>query len=369
MRFTCEREELHRAVQAVSGVVASKGVHPVYESVEIVAQNDGLTFLATDLEIGMKVQIQAGEKVRIEQPGTAVVPAQRLAAICRELPNGPVRIEWDAERRQSKLEGGSARFELMGQSPEDFPEIPDAGGAQSISVASDALHGMIRRVWFAAAKERMRFALNGVMMRVEGDSLEMVATDGRRLARCATVCENPDGITIEEAIVPTKGLQQLDKAISGSTGPVALAVGNNHFSGRTENVTVVSRLVEGKFPPYRDVIPSDCTFRAVIDRAALQAALKRVSLVTTREAQSVRMHFHGDALTVSAQSVDGTAEETLPCDFTGEDQDVGFNPEFFLDAIPVLTGDSLTFEWSGKAAPGKIVEGEYTYVVMPVSLE
>ena len=154
MRFTCERNEIHAAVQTVSGVVASKGVHPVYESVEILADESGLTFLATDLEIGMKVHVAAGETVRVERPGTAVVPAQRLAAICRELPDGPVRFSWDAERRESRIEGGGARFELMGQSPEDFPEIPEVGGVGGIEIERSVLHDMIRRVSFAAARRR-----------------------------------------------------------------------------------------------------------------------------------------------------------------------------------------------------------------------
>ncbi len=167
MRFTCERDEFHKAVQAVSGVVASKGVHPVYESVQIVGDESGLTFLATDLEIGMKMHVPAGETVRIEQPGTAVVPAQRLAAICREMPSGPIRFSWDAEKRESRLEGGSAHFELMGQSPEDFPEIPEVGEAQGIEIDRAVLHNMIKRVSFAAAKERMRYALNGVLIKAE----------------------------------------------------------------------------------------------------------------------------------------------------------------------------------------------------------
>lgn len=369
MRFTCERDELHRAVQTVSGVVAAKGVHPVYESVEIVADETGLTFLATDLEIGMKVHVAQDETVRIEQPGTAVIPAQRLAAICRELPHGPVRFSWDAERRESRIESGGARFELMGQSPEDFPEIPEVGGAQGVEIDRAVFHDMIRRVSFAAAKERMRYALNGVLIKAHDDVIEMVATDGRRLAYVTASCSNPGGVVIEEAIVPTKGLQQLDKALVNGEGPVVLSVGNNHFGGRTTDVTVVSRLVEGKFPPYADVIPKDCTCRAVIDRSALQSALKRCALVTTRGAQSVRMQFADGALTLSARSSEGAAEETLSCDFAADEQVIGFNPEFFLEVIPVLSGDSVVFEWSGKATPGKITEGSYSYVVMPVSLE
>jgi DNA polymerase-3 subunit beta len=307
--------------------------------------------------------------VRIEQSGTAVVPAQRLSAICRELPHGPVRFAWDAERRESRIEGGGARFELMGQSPEDFPEIPEVGGVVGVEVDRAVLHDMIRRVSFAAAKERMRYALNGVLIKAHGERIEMVATDGRRLAYMSAACSNPDDVVIEEAIVPTKGLLQLDKALSTGSGPVSLSVGNNHFGGRTAEVTVVSRLVEGKFPPYADVIPKDCTCRAVIDRDALQSALKRCALITTRGAQSVRMQFSDGSLTLSARSSEGSAEETLACDFTADDQVIGFNPEFFLEAIPVLSGESAVFEWSGKATPGKITEGDYAYVVMPVSLE
>jgi DNA polymerase-3 subunit beta len=368
MRFRCDREELLSAVQAVGGVVAGKGVHPVYESVEIVASNDGLVFLATDLEIGMKLRLAAGDKVKIERPGTAVVPAQRLAAITRELPKGEVVFTWNADNRESTIEAGRGRFKLQGQSPEDFPEVPEVDDSKSVSVQASALREMIRRTQFAAAKERMRFALNGVLVRVEGESVELVATDGRRLARDTGACSNPSASALS-AIVPTKGLQQVDKAIEAGDEWVRLAVGNNHFCARTNRVTLVSRLVEGSFPNYKDVIPQNCKQKAVLPRDAFMAALKRASLVTSRDAQSVRLQFHPEGLTVSARSPEGSAEETLQVDYAGPGDVLGYNPEFLLDALAVLKSESIPFEWESKTAPGKVTEGGYTYVVMPVSLD
>jgi len=368
MRFRCDREELLGAVQAVGGVVAGKGVHPVYESVEIVASADALTFIATDLEIGMKLRLAAGEKTKVERPGTAVVPAQRLAAITRELPKGEVVFSWNGDNRESTIEAGRARFKLQGQSPEDFPEVPEVSDADAIGVAAKTLREMIRRTQFAAAKERMRFALNGVLLKVEGDGIELVATDGRRLARDAGVCTNPKGASLT-AIVPTKGLLQVDRAIDGGDETVRLAVGNNHFCARTSKTTLVSRLVEGSFPNYRDVIPQNCKQKALLPRAALIAALRRASLVTSRDAQSVRLQFHPEGLTISARSPEGSAEETLACDFAGQGDVLGYNPEFLLDALNVLAGETASFEWEGKTSPGKLTEGGYTYVVMPVSLD
>jgi DNA polymerase-3 subunit beta len=368
MRFRCDREELLSAVQAVSGVVASKGVHPVYESVEIVAGADSLTLIATDLEIGMKLRVGPGDRVKVERPGTAVVPAQRLAAIVRELPKGEVVFTWNADNRESTIEAGRGRFKLQGQSPEDFPEVPEVSEAGSVNVPIEALREMIRRTHFAAAKERMRFALNGVLVKVDGDMIELVATDGRRLAREAGACVNPSGAALS-AIVPTKGLQQLDRVFASGDQVVQIAVGNNHFCARTARVTLVSRLVEGSFPNYKDVIPNNCKQKAVISREALIAALRRASLVTSRDAQSVRLQFHPEGLTVSARSPEGSAEETLAVDFAGAGDVLGYNPEFLLDALNVLKGESVPFEWEGKTAPGKLTEGSYTYVVMPVSLD
>jgi len=367
MRFRCDREDLLSAVQAVSGVVAGKGVHPVYESVQIVATADSLTFVATDLEIGMKLTV-GGEKIRVERPGTAVVPAQRLAAITRELPKGEVSFTWNADNRESTIEAGRGRFKLQGQSPEDFPEVPEVDDAQSVSVPSGTLREMIRRTHFAAAKERMRFALNGVLVKVEAENVELVATDGRRLARDTGVCTNASGASLT-AIVPTKGLQQVDRAIEAGDDAVRIAVGNNHFCARTSRVTLVSRLVEGSFPNYRDVIPQNCKQKAVLPREALIAALRRASLVTSRDAQSVRLQFHAEGLTVSARSPEGSAEETLAVDYAGPGDVLGYNPEFLLDALNVLRSESVPFEWEGKTAPGKLTEGGYTYVVMPVSLD
>ncbi len=368
MRFTCDRDDLLKAVQSVSGVVASKGVHPVYESVQITAENDALTLSATDLEIGMRVHVGPGESLRIERPGTAVVPAQRLGAICRELSKGELIFDWDAERRECTLQAGRGRFQLQGPSPEDFPEIPDVGGAEEVAINAGVLRQMIKRTAFAAAKERMRFALNGLLLKVEGESLELVATDGRRLAVDQGACTNPGGVSLR-AIVPTKGLQQLDKALSDPASSVWISIGNNHFRGRTERVTVVSRLVEGSFPGYKEVIPANCSHGATIPRDELVSTLRRASLVTSRDAQCVRLRFHTEGLTVSARSAEGSAEETLSCAYEGEEELLGFNPDFLLEALAVLPAGDIAFAWNGKASPGKITEGSYTYVVMPVSIE
>ena len=368
MRFRCDREDLLSAVQAVSGVVASKGVHPVYESVSIIASADSLTLLATDLEIGMKLRVGTGERVKVERPGTAVVPAQRLAAIVRELAKGELVFTWNSDNRESTIEAGRGRFKLQGQSPEDFPEVPEVDDAGSVIVPAASLREMIRRTHFAAAKERMRFALNGVLVKVEGDDIELVATDGRRLARDTGPCSNPARAAFS-AIVPTKGLQQLDRSIETIDESVRIAVGNNHFCARTSRVTLVSRLVEGSFPNYRDVIPQNCKQKALLPRDALISALRRASLVTSRDAQSVRLQFHAEGLTISARSPEGSAEETIAIDFTGAGDVLGYNPEFLLDALGVLKSETVPFEWEGKTAPGKLTEGSYTYVVMPVSLD
>jgi len=174
MRFSCERDDLYKAVQGVLGVVASKGVHAVYESVQITADADALTLQATDLEIGMKVGVGPSETLSIDRPGTAVIPAQRLASILREFPKGTVSFDWDPERRECKLKAANARFKIQGPSPEDFPEIPDVGGAEEVAVSAGALRRMIKRTAFAAAKERMRYALNGLLLQVKGGTIELV---------------------------------------------------------------------------------------------------------------------------------------------------------------------------------------------------
>lgn len=368
MRFTCERDELYKALQSVSGVVAAKGIHPVYESVEIIGTDSGIEMLATDLEIGMRYRIPASDSLRIEAPGTAVVPAQRLSMICRELSKGGVTLTWNADTRECAVTAGRGRFRLQGQAPEDFPEIPSIDVSNSVTLAPSDLRQLIRLTAFAAARERMRFALNGVLLRVEKDQIEFVATDGRRLARAVAPIKNEGGAEFQ-VIVPTKGLQQIEKALVESDTEVRLSVGNNHLSGWTSRVNVVSRLVEGSFPNYRDVIPQSCRQKAVIPREAFTAALRRASLVTSRESQSVRLKIEPGQIVVSAQSSEGSAEETIECTYAGAPETIGFNPEFLLDALGVLTGEAVEFEWNDKKQPGKITEGTYTYVVMPVSLE
>jgi DNA polymerase-3 subunit beta len=239
---------------------------------------------------------------------------------------------------------------------------------RSVVLPAGALRSLIRLTAFAAARERMRYALNGVLVRAEGGTIEFVATDGRRLARATAPATGtaPDEF---HAIVPTKGLQQIDKSITDLDAEVRLSVGGNHVCGRTGRASVVSRLVEGSFPNYKDVIPQTCKQKAVVPREALAAALRRASLVTSRDSQSVRLQFAPSGLTISAQSAEGSAEEQVECDFQGESEPVGFNPEFLLECLSVLTGETVQFEWNDRKSPGKITEGGYVYVVMPVSIE
>jgi DNA polymerase-3 subunit beta len=288
--------------------------------------------------------------------------------ICRELAKGTVTLTWNADTRECSVTAGRGRFRLQGQSPEDFPEIPKIDEAQAISLAPSDLRQLIRLTSFAAARERMRFALNGVLVRVEKDQIEFVATDGRRLARAVATVRNEAQVEFQ-AIVPTKGLQQIEKALVDADTEIRLCVGNNHLSGWTSRVNVVSRLVEGSFPNYRDVIPQSCKQRAIIPREPFIGALRRAALVTSRDAQSVRLKIDPGQITVSAQSSEGAAEETIECDFGGATETIGFNPEFLLDALGVLTGETVQFEWNDRKQPGKMTEGTYTYVVMPVSLE
>lgn len=368
MRFECERDDLSKALSAVSGVVLAKGIHPVYESVEIVASETGLELLATDLEVGMRYRIAAGDALQVVGKGTAVVPAQRLAVLCKEMPKGKVAVAWNADTRECTVTAGRGRFRLQGQSPEDFPEIPAVDESRAAAVETAVLRDLVRLTSFAAARERMRYALNGILVRVDGETLECVATDGRRLARATAPIRN-DGHAEFSAIVPTKGLQHLEKTLGDGDAEVVLSVGGSHIAARTSRATVVSRLVEGSFPNYRDVIPQTCARKAVIGREAFAGALRRAALVTSRDAQSVRMKFDDEGLTVSAQSAEGSAEETIPCDQSGGPDSLGFNPEFLLECLGVLRGDDVVFEWNDRKSPGKIVDGTYTYVVMPVSIE
>jgi DNA polymerase-3 subunit beta len=383
MKAICDRAALLDAVSLVGSVVAARSPRPQLSCVKVEASRDdhsGVRLTATDAEVSLSLRL---DRVEVEQAGESLVPADKLVQIIRAEDAEPT-LTISAEGDTTHIVGEDAHFQLRGFPPGDFAEIRalaafgDTSGAYAfLEHRAGGLADLVRRTLFAAARENSRYAINGVLLKRSQKRLEMVATDGRRLALCRTsISGEGDDIS---CIVPSKALNLLQKLVEDPEEPVAIAVGQSQivfgFGGaEAPRAVLASNLVEGSFPPYEDVIPKDQHIKAGFEREALASAVKRAALLTNEESRGVRMAFDASERRLQLSSrVPEMGEATIGLEiasFEGEDIEVGFNPQFITDALRVIDEGTVTFELKGSNKPGLLRAGsDFSYVVMPVALQ
>jgi DNA polymerase-3 subunit beta len=392
MKVVCDRASLLEAINLISGVVATRTPRPQLTCVKLAAAKKGkggiLTLAATDAEISLRLQV---DQVDVESPGEALIPADKLRQIVSAEDNEPT-LTLEADGDTVDIRGEDAHFKVYGYPPDDFPAIPEfkaavagsAGLAPAKAVFShpaDSFADLITRSIFATARENTRYAINGVLLNREGKKLEMVATDGRRLALCRAALTQKEGPSVK-CIVPTKALNQLQKLLGGAEGNVDVAITDNqiffNIGGSGDNAdgraVLSSNLVEGAFPPYEDVIPKDHDKTVRFDRDVLYSAVRRAALLTNEESRGVRMTFTASdkRLDLSSRAPE-MGEANIQVDlveYKGEDIQIGFNPGFITDALKVITEPDVIMELKKENKPGLIRSGsDFLYVVMPVNLQ
>ncbi len=388
MKVICERAALLEAVNQVSGVVASRSPRPQLTCIKLSAsksaEGDELVLSGTDAEIALTVRIG---RVDVVEEGSSLVLADKLRQIVSAEDNeNTLTIETNAD--MTHIKGEDAHFTLHGFDPNDFPVIAEyntlAEGSPAASPAktmysTDAgiLDSLISRTLFAAARENSRYAINGVLMVRDGKKLEMVATDGRRLAKSAvTIATSGDAA---QCIIPSKALSMLQKLTADENEPVHIAITDNQavFAFGDEptdsRAVLTTNLVEGTFPPYEDVIPRDLDIRVTFNRDTLASAVRRAALLTNEESRGVRMAFTGGdkSLMLSSRAPE-MGEATINvdlADYDGADIEIGFNPAFITDALKVINDPQIMIELKAPNKPGLFKAGnDFLYVVMPVNL-
>jgi DNA polymerase-3 subunit beta len=358
------------AVGHAAAVAATKSPKAVLECVALRADSkSGLSLEATDLDVALRLRIP---EAVVEADGTAAASAGRLSAVVREVAEPETTL---VERDGSlAIDTSRSRFRIRLESAEEFPELPHPAEETLVTVPGAVLRGMIRRTAFATAKEPGRFALHGVLFRLAQGNLELVATDGRRLARAvhALGTKPKKGAAEVKVLVGTKGLALLDRVLGPEPGDVSIGLQERQILFRTGDALVISRLIDGSFPSYEDVIPKPSGKAFALPAADLSAALRRASLLTTRDAISVQFDVSSGLLTVRSRAVEvGEAEAEVPITYDGPPERLGFNPQFLLDALKVIDPTrEVRFEFSSAKAPGKLTDDEnFVYVVMPIALE
>jgi len=366
MKIQCDRRKLSEVFQILSGLIPPRSVKPVLQHVKLLAGTDGVELWATDLEIAIRYRLQ---DVTVKEQGIAVVPAAKMSAILREGTDETVSI--DTDKQVCNIRFPSSFFKLLGWETEEFPEIPTFREEGPLEIAAAGLRDMIRKSSFATAREKTRYALNGVLLRVRDDVAEMVGTDGRRLARRVLSLGGKKPAE-RKALLPTKGLAQVERLLDDDEEILQLDFEENMVIIRSRRADLSIRQVEGAFPDFEDVIPKDKTTRVTSKAGEFCSALRRSAIMTSEETRAVRIRFAEDQAVFVARAADvGESQVELPVGLEGEEQEISFNPEFLIEGLRVLADDTeFHLDLTDKSSPGKLTCGEeYTYVIMPINLD
>lgn len=367
MKVTLPTQVLLDAVGHGAAVAASKSPKPVLECVALRADaTTGLALEATDLDVGIRTHL---EEADVQEAGSLVVPGARLLSVVREVDEETVTLAED--EGSLTITTGQSHFSIRSEDAEGFPELPFFPDHEGATLPGTLLRRMIRRTVFATAKEAGRYALHGVLFHMSGDRLELVATDGRRLARATQVLERPVDRDMR-VIVGPKGLSLLDRVLGAEPEEISVALEERQVLFRVGGTLVISRLIDGTFPSYEDVIPATSETGFEVTVSDLAAALRRASLLTTRDAQSVQFDIGSEQLTIRSRAPEvGEARVDVRIAYQGPSQQLGFNPGFISEALKVMdAGSDVRFEFTDSKSPGRLTDGEdYVYVVMPIALE
>ena len=365
MKILCEREKLREALAVTTSVIPTKSTRAAVENVCLVATDQALELVGTDLDVAVRYRI---EEVKVEEPGTALIPARVATDFVRDLGADTVTLMTQGDN--FLIESGSDRCELTTVDPDEYPVVARFDEEGCLSVLAATFTRLVGRTSFAAAREAGRYAMHGILTEVEKDELSMVATDGRRLAVSSAGIEQ-DGIPAKRAIVPTKGMQFFCRVMDDPTELVKVQFGENQFCLKTSKAEVFARLIDGEFPRYQAVIPASTENSLQADTDLFMKKLRLVANVTSPDTRAVRLSVGKEELTIFGRSAaTGEATAQMPIEFSGNPGDIAFNPDYLLDGLKNCETETVMLEFNDRTSPGKFTLGEnYTYIVMPITID
>ncbi len=372
MKLTCNRRGLHEALQHVSRVVSGRTTLPILSNVLLEASEDVLRLAAYDMQIGA----QSTVPIETKEAGSLTVPARVLGDVVASLPDATVEIESE-DRSVLGLRCGSSRYTIHGLPAEEYPSLPTVSDELSLEVSQAGMRELIRSTIFAASSDETRAILTGVLVKRDGEGLKMVATDSYRLAVKTAHDKAVTGLAGEsewEVIVPARALHELSRMLDPAEEkePVRIRADQQQIVFEVGSYTLVSRLVEGQFPNYERVIPTEPERTITVNREALLGAIKRAAIVARAEASKLVFRAQEDSLTITAESGDvGRAHEELAATVEGEEAEIAFNAEYLNDVLAVIESDQVVWQLAGPLSSG-VLKGmddpDYLYVVMPMQL-
>ncbi|PYL44218.1 MAG: DNA polymerase III subunit beta [Verrucomicrobia bacterium] len=361
MKFSATKEKLLEGLQQVQNVVSTRTTLPILSNVLLQAQEGAVHLTTTDLDVGVRGSFEAN----VDKVGATTLPARRLFTIIRELPSSEIAIEVDGKNAAS-IRSGQSFFKILGLPEEEFPPLPKFENAKVVTMRQKDLHDGLRKTAYAISTDETRYVLNGVLFSFKENKLTLVATDGRRLAMLDIELEFPRSHEAE-IIVPTKAVTELQRLLKDD-GEVKISVGSGQIAFDLNNTLLVSKLIEGNYPNYKQVIPSEAKERVTLERETFLNSLRRVSLLASDKSNSIKLNFSKNNIEITANTPEvGEARESLPVAYKGRDFAIAFNPEFLMAPLRNLTEDEVFFDLIDEMSPGVLkIQTPFLYVLMPM---
>ena len=368
MKFTISKEQLMNGLQAVQNIVGSRTTLPILSNVLLRGEDGKLELTATDLDVSISCVVN----VDIKNPGSCTVPVKKFFGIVRELAASELEVEVD-EKNACKLRAGASYYKLNGLAAEEFPPLPKFSEKKKIVLPQEKVKGMLRRTSFAVSTDETRYVLNGIFVSLKEHKLTFVSTDGRRLALTEEDVElTPDNEA--EFIIPTKAINELNRLLQAN-GEVEIKFTENQASFQLKDekgssVLLITKLVEGSFPNYKQVIPAETSERVALVREELLQALRRAEIMTSEKSNSVKLAFTKNNLTITANTPEvGEGRESLAINYKGKDLAIAFNPGYLMDPLKALDDDEVFLELTDELSPGVVkINGPFLYVIMPMRM-
>ncbi len=361
MKVFVEKDVLNNVLRKVLNAVNTKTTLPVLNNVLLETNEDGLTVAATDLEVFVKSQVAA----RIERPGRTTLPAKKFAQITAALPSGEVCLDTD-ENEQTAISCKKSFFRIVGLNAEEFPAEETLDASWNFSLTANDFKKILSKVSYAASTDETRHVLNGILLSIRAGVLTAVGTDGRRLALIERPLEN-ESVGDCDLILPAKVVAELSRILDGDAVlNVELSESRAAFS--FDKTMIISKLVEGSYPNYRQVIPQSFNKSAVIPREAFAIVLNRVAMVVSESSAAVSLKLDKAMVTLSATSAEvGEGSEPLEVSYEDEPVEISFNPQFLMDPLKHLEIDQILLRFNDEFSPVSISGDDgFLYVIMPM---
>lgn len=371
MKFRISLERFLEGLQHVQSVVSPRPPIPILSNVLLEAEGDELRLTTTDLDIRVSARVARRDPsdeatLTIDEPGAITLPVRRLVSIVRELPG--VEVEFSADGNAAFLHSGSSHFKVLGLPPDEFPPPPKLEEFREFKVSQKVLRDGLKKTAYAISTDETRYVLNGIFCQFRDGKMTLVATDGRRLAMTDADVEFPESAETS-IIIPTKTVNELQRLLRDDGGDVRIRLSDRQIVLELNQNLIISKLIEGNYPNFRQVIPTHAKHRVTLEREAFLEATQRVALLAQDKASpSVRLKFTKDNIEINANSQDiGEATESQAVKYSGPDMSIAFNPEFLMAPFRNLDADEVYLDLIDEVSPGVIrINSPFLYVLMPM---